>query len=785
MPGSLVMRLLRPSDRSLRLVALCALAMFVPTAGANPLTIERIFAAPDLTGPNLRSPQISPDARRITFLQGKTDNKDRLDLWEFDLATRRTRLLVDSASLVKDEGKLSAEEEQRRERQRTSSLSGIVEYLFAPDGKALLFPLGGDLYHYDLAAPADKAVRRLTNTAAAETDAKFSPRGGFVSFVRDQDLFVIDLRNGEERALTTDGEGTISNGMAEFIAQEEMGRQTGYWWSPDDRLVAYARVDESPVEMRQRFEISAEDVKTIEQRYPAAGTHNALVELKVVELETGKVTPLDLGAERDIYLPRVDWFPGSTHLAVQRQSRDQRRLELLKFDAASGASATLITEQSPAWVDIYDELTFLPKRKQFIWASSRSGYKHLYLYDLDGKLIRPLTEGEWMVIGDGDERALLGVDEKRGTIWFMANQRTPLERHLYRTSLDTTAPAKVTRITRDDGWYSVKLSSDHRFFLATYSNPDRPPRVSVHGVDGSPLATLIDNQLDPSHPYFRYLESHRPTEFGTLQAEDGQTLHYQLITPPGFDPARQYPLIVDVYGGPGFQRVRNAWGGYPRSNEGFFRQFLAQNGYVVLTLDNRGTGYRGETFEKVLQRRMGKVEVADQAAGVRHFASEPWFDPARVGIFGWSYGGYMALMATMTAPDVFKMGVSGAPVTDWALYDTHYTERFLETPQSNAGGYEASSVLMHAPNLAAPLLVIHGMADDNVLFLHSTKLFKRLQDLGKPFDIMAYPGSKHGLLRHASTGPHGYHAIKRFLDEHLAPAPASAAMTTRRREKEE
>ncbi len=760
----------------------------VTVAQAETLTIERMFAAPDLAGPNLRSPQISPDSRRITFLQGKADNKDRLDLWEFDLASRRSRLLVDSAALVATEERLSAEEEQRRERQRISSLSGIVEYLFAPDGKALLFPLGGDLYYYDLRAPADKAVRRLTNTEAGETDAKFSPHGRYVSFVRDQDLFVIDLRSGEERALTTDGEAAISNAMAEFIAQEEMGRQTGYWWSPDEARIAFARVDESRVEMRQRFEISADDVKTIEQRYPAAGTPNAIVELRIVTLESGAVTKADLGENADIYIPRVDWFPDSEHLAVQRQSRDQRTLELLKVSAASGTASTLITETSPAWVDIYDELSFLPRRKQFVWASSRSGFKHFYLYDYDGKLVRPITAGPWMAVADGDARALLGVDEKRGTVWFMANERTPLERHLYRTTLDTANPERVTRITREEGWYSVALSQDRRVFLATYSNPDRPPRVTVHNIDGSVLATLIDNQLDSSHPYFRYLDAHRPTQFGTLKAEDGQTLHYQLVMPPNFDPARKYPLLVDVYGGPGVQRVRNAWGGYPRSNEGFFRQILAQSGYVVLTLDNRGSAYRGDAFEKVLHRRMGKVEVADQAAGVRHFAGETWFDPARVGILGWSYGGYMTLMATMTAPDVFRVGVAGAPVTDWALYDTHYTERYLETPASNAGGYEQSSVVAHASGLKAPLLVIHGMADDNVLFSHSTKLFKRLQDLGKRFDIMAYPGSKHGLLRHAGTGPHGYRTIKSFLDAHLAPsapAPAAPSAGAQRREKQE
>jgi dipeptidyl-peptidase-4 len=746
-------------------------ALTAAAATAEPLTIERIFAAPDLSGPNLRSPQISPDSRRVTFLQGKPDHKDQLDLWEFDVATRQSRLLVDSRRLVAVEAPLAAEEAQRRERQRISSLSGIVEYLFAPDGNALLFPLGGDLYYYDLRAPTERAVRRLTETASFETDPKFSPRGHFVSFVRDQDLFVIDLDTSQERALTADGEGAIQNGMAEFIAQEEMDRQTGYWWSPDERRIAFTRTDESAVEIRERFEIGAEDVKVIEQRYPAAGTPNVAIELRVIELASGKVTRVDLGDDPDIYLARVDWFPRGDRLAVQRQSRDQRRLDLLSVDPRNGSSLLLVNETSPTWVNLYDELTFLDARRQFIWASSRNGYKHLYLYGYDGHFVRPLTAGEWMVMGDGDERALLGVDEKRGVFYFMANQRTPLERHLYRGALDTRAPERITRITDEAGWHSIKLSRDRRFFLETYSNPDRPPRVRLRQVDGKVIATLIDNALDTSHPYYRYVDHHLPTEFGTLAAADGQTLHYQVIRPKDPDASRRSPLVVDVYGGPGSQRVRRAWGGYPRSNEGFFRQILAQSGYVVLTLDNRGSAARGVRFETALHKQLGKVEIEDQVAGVRHLAREPWFDAARVGIFGWSYGGYMTLMALCTAPDVFQAGVAGAPVTDWALYDTHYTERYLELPATSAAGYEKSGVLAHVSELASPLLVIHGMADDNVLFTNSTKLFKRLQDASKPFDVMTYPGSKHGLLRHAGTGPHAYDTIKRFLDANVRNAP--------------
>ncbi len=735
-------------------------------ARAEKLTLERIFSAPDLTGPGLRSPKLSPDGRLVTYLRGREDDKDRLDLWAYDIRSGSHRRLVDSTLLAPEERPLSAEEEQRRERQRTSSLSGIVEYEISADSRYLLVPLGGDLYVYDLRARPQDAVRRITDTESYETDARFSPRGRYVSFIRDQNLIVHDLQTGREHAITREGGGPVSFGVAEFIAQEEMDRDTGYWWSPDERHIAFTRVDASTVAEVERFEIYAENVQVIRQRYPAAGERNAVVELYVAPVQPSagaRAVRVDLGPDPDFYLARVTWFPDGQALAVQRQSRDQKTLTLLRADIATGATRALITERSDTWVSLHDELTFLERSPRFIWASSRTGFKHLYLYDLDGNLVRALTSGEWQVVGDGSERALRGVDERRGRIYFMANADTPLERHLYSVSLDRPE-AGMVRVTQPGGWHSVVMSRDASVFLDTFSTPDRPPSVTLRSADGKALTALVPNELTADHPYAPYLSDHLPTEFGTLRAADGQTLYYQIIKPREIVPGRRYPVIVDVYGGPGYQRVRRAWGGYPRSNEGYFRQYLAQRGYVVFTLDNRGSGFRGVEFESALYLRMASVEVQDQVAGVEFLKTLPYVDPTRIGIFGWSYGGYMALMCMMQAPDVFTAGVAGAPVTDWKLYDTHYTERYLATPQSNPEGYAASNVLNHASRLSGPLLVIHGMADDNVLFTHSTALFRKLQELGKPFDVMVYPGSKHGLLRHADTGPHAYRTIARFFD---------------------
>ena len=735
-------------------------------ARADDLSLERLFSAPDLSGPTLRGAKISPDGRLIAYLKAREDDKDRFDLWAFDVAKRAHRRLVDSRTLAGADKALSADEEARRERQRTAALSGIVEYSFAPDSHELLIPLNGDLYLYDLARQPADAVRRLTTTAAYETDARFSPHSHFVSFVRDQNLFVIDLANGTERAVTREGGGLVSFGMAEFIAQEEMGRDTGYWWSPDERRIVVARVDESPVAEVERFEIQANGARVVRQRYPATGTANARVDLFVADLGAESRVPLELGPDHDVYLPNVDWFPDARGIAIQRQSRDQKTLELLRFDAQTGKGKTLLTERDAHWVPLHDDLTFLNHKPQFIWSSVRDGYQHLYLYANDGKLIRQLTSGEFMVLGVSPDSAVRAVDEDARRVYFTANLPSPIERQLYSVSLDR--PGKPRQVTQGAGWHTASMSKDAKVFLDGFSNATTPRSVTLRTMRGTPIAELLANQLDAAHPYAPYAAAHVAPEFGTLAAADGQQLQYMLLKPRHLEPGKRYPVLVDVYGGPGVQHVMNAWGS-------LFHQYLVQHGYIVFELDNRGSGLRGMKFETTLIEngagRMAGVEVQDQVRGVEFLRSLPYVDGTRIGIFGWSYGGYMTLMCLMQAPDAFAAGVAGAPVTDWSLYDTHYTERYLSTPQKNAAGYAASNVLTWADRLRRPLLLVHGMADDNVLFAHSTALMQKLQELQKPFELMTYPGGKHGLMRQSVAGLHASANLVRFFDEKLGAGP--------------
>jgi dipeptidyl-peptidase-4 len=725
------------------------------------LTIDRLFDAPALAGPTIAALRISPDGSRITYLQGKPEDKDCLDLWEYDIRQRRARILVNSRELAPVGRELSNEELSRRERQRTAEFSGILEYSFASTGTALLFPLDGNLYHYDLTRCADDALIQISHSDGPASDATISPAGSYVAFVCDQNIYIHDIAKNQAQALTEDGAGPIKNGMAEFVAQEEMDRTTGYWWAPDDRHIAFTRVDETPVKLTARFEIAADNVATFAQRYPAAGGCNVLVSLGVVDTETRAVTWIDLGDDTDIYLARVNWLPDGKTLAIQRQSRDQRRLDLLFADIDTGASRVILTETSATWVELHDEISFLAQSNEFIWASSRDGFKHLYLFDYYGRMRRQLTAGDWTV-DDFRARAIKGIDEGRRLVYFTATAHGPTERQLCRTSLDSQDPGKIDRISQADGLHGIIMSPDAGFYVDHFTSRNQPPQVSLHGVDGRLLAHLIENRLDDQHPDAAYLAGNSVPEFGTLNAEDGQCLYYRLFKPRPFDASKRYPAIIDVYGGPGVQRVLDNWTGSS------FTQILTRAGYVVFQLDNRGSGFRGTAFQAPIHGKLGEVEVADQVLGARWLAAQDFVDPAQIGVWGWSYGGYLTLMLMFKAPDVFAVGVAGAPVTDWSLYDTHYTERYLDLPQVNAGGYAGSAVLPYAQDLKGKLLVMHGMADDNVLFLHSTKLFRKLQDLGKPFDVMVYPGAKHGLTRQ-HDGRHAYATIKRFFDENLRP----------------
>lgn len=733
----------------MRLLLCLLAALSAVPASAERLTLDRIHADPALAGPGVRSLRVSPDGERVTFLRGRTDNQFQLDLWEFNMKDKTTHRLVDSKQLVPNEN-LSLEEKARRERARTASLSGILSYSWSPDGKQLLVPIAGDLYLVDANRP--EAARKVASGNVG--DPKISPKGRYVSYVRDQNLFVIDLATGQERQLTTDGKDTVHNGEAEFVAQEEMDQHTGYYWAPDDSAIAYRRYDEAQVPVARRFEIFADRTEVIDQRYPAAGAKNVEIDLMIVNPATGAQKKVDLGPEKDIYLVRADWSADARTFVYQRQSRDQKRLDLVAVDAATLAQRPLLTETSKTWVSIHDDLRFLGRQKAFIWASERSGRKHLYLYDLSGKLLHPISSGEWGVDN------ILAVDEQAGKVYIASNKDAVIDKQTYVLNLDGSNANKPVRLTKQDGWHEDVFARNGKIFVDTFSDPNTPPQVSIRRADGSMVEWLEHNELNAQHPYANYAKDHLPTEYGSIKAHDGQTLYYSMIKPANFDAAKRYPVFLFTYGGPHSQRVTRQWGN-------LFNQYMAQQGFVVFVLDNRGSSRRERAFTDVIYGNLGAHEVEDQLTGIDWLAQQSFVDPKRVGVFGWSYGGFMTLRLLEAGSDKIAMGVSVAPVTDWALYDTHYTEQFVgATPQSDPAAYERSGVFAHLDGLKSPLLLVHGMADDNVLFTNSTRLIDALVNRNVRFELMTYPGAKHGISSRAGQR-HVYGLIEAFFKKHL------------------
>lgn len=702
--------------------AIAALIIAIP-AMAETLPPQRIFESPDISGPRARGVRLSPDGKSVTYVKTRANDLRITDLWVADVAGGEPRMLLDGKKLAAGERELSEAEKARRERLGVAT-RGVNDYAWDSLGRVILAPVEGDIWLYDVKTTT---ARQVTRTQGDEIDAKISPKGGYVSYVRDDNLYITPVTGGAERALTEGGTELKSWATADFIAQEEMQRYTGYWWSPDDTAVALAFVDQTGVDIVDRPEVNATGAVVVPQRFPRAGRPNARVELHVQPLAGGRIK-VDLGPDADIYLARVDWSKDGKTLYVQRQTRDQRRLDLLAVDPTTGQGRVILSETSPHWIDLTDDFRPLADGT-FLWTSERSGYVHIYLYAADGTLIRQVTRGDWPVA------EIEGVDEAKSTVIFSASRDTPIESRVY--SVSYAKPGEPRALTPAGGQWGVTVARQGGAFVGTYTDPKTPPQTALYRADGTRVRWIEENALKLGHPYWPYVANLREPVFGTIRAADGQDLHWSMRTPPGFDPAKTYPVIVSVYGGPGAQMVQRAWAS-PED------QILLDAGYILFELDNRGSANRSAAFKTVLDRKMGQPEVDDQIAGARYLQSLPYVDRNRIGVTGWSYGGYMTLLLLTARDTPFKAGVAGAPVTDWRLYDTHYTERYMGTPAENPAGYAASEVVARLPELRpGSVLILHGMADDNVTFDHTTRVLFALQAAGTPFETMVYPGLRH------------------------------------------
>ena len=701
------------------------------------LTAERLFSNPPLTGDAPREVRVSPDGRFASWLRVADDDRERLDLWGANLVTGRLECWLKATDLP-SETTSSVAERNERERRRLFG-RGISRHAWSADSEELLIEASGTGYLLDAQS---RSIRRITPAGHRYTHIRLSPRRQFVSYVWDRSLYHLHLQSGIERAVARSGAATVSYGTADFLAQEEMHRFDGHWWSPDDRAIAFTRVDVAPVDPIRRFD--AGGLETVPQRYPFAGASNPAIELGRYDPASGETSWLTWSDDPDDYLARVAF--AKRDLILQVQNRAQNRLRVKVVAPGRSGARLLFEEASETWINLNDNLTPLGEG-DCLWTSERDGFSHLYRHR-DGKL-------EQITRGAGHIEKILHADSRRALVsgWF----ETAVERHVYAIALDGSERSRLT----GPGWHEVAASKDGKTLIDCFSDLGNPGEIRSRRGDGPPRA-LSETRIEGDHPYRRYLDSHSTPTLGSLRAEDGQTLHYRL-TKPRIDtahaPESGFPLIVWVYGGPGAQIVRNAW-------PPLALQLFSQNGFGVLELDNRGTANRGRAFEKPLFRRLGDTELRDQVAGARHAAGLDWVDGNRIGVFGHSYGGYMTLMCMARAPELFRAGVSVAPVTDWRLYDTHYTERFLGHPEDNAEGYEASSVFPWLDGLRGKLLVMHGMTDDNVLYAHTMKLQRALQKRHIPFELMTYPGSKHA-LQERDVSIHRFNLILDFFRRNL------------------
>ncbi len=693
----------------------------VPAAPAGELTVDRIFSQPSLSGRLTRGLAWTPDGKKITFLDSDGSGKDaRTELWALDPSSGERSLLISSDQL---ETILPAPPD--RQSQATGAGRHVPsQYQWAPGGAALLFEGPRALAWFDLTTHTG---RSLVSGKEGLSDVKISPDGKYVSFLRGHNIWLVRIADGRESAFTTGGSEELRKGELDWVYPEELEIYSAYWWAPDSASIAYLEMDERKVTQFPIVDFASFTGEADMQRYPVAGGDNPVVRVLVGSLTGGEHRVMDTGANTDIYIPRVSWLPDSRHLAVQRLNREQTELDLLLADSTSGKSSLLLNEKDQYWINVSNDLRFFEDGKRFLWSSERTGYRHLYLYNLDGKELAQLTRGDWEV------SHVDGVDETKGVVYFTSTEKSPMERHFYRVGLNGSGFA---RITKEDGMHTVDLAPGANFYLDTYSNVTTPPHQSIYRVDGRKTATLNENKVEALREFHL-----SPVEFFSVKSHDGVALNCFLIKPPNFDPAKKYPLLVYTYGGPHAQVVVNGWGGATF----LWHQMMAQQGYLIFALDNRGSAGRGHLFEEPIHYRFGAQELSDQRDGIAWLLEQPWVDGNRIGIWGWSYGGHMTLRAMFSAPDVFKAGFAGGPVTDWHYYDSIYTERYIGLPQKHAESYKDSSPVEDAAKLKGKLLIAHGTGDDNVHYLNTLALVDDMIRDGKYAEVIAVPGRGHGV----------------------------------------
>jgi dipeptidyl-peptidase-4 len=715
-----------------------------PTAPAKkPLTLEAIFSDTGLTGRMPTQMRWSPDGRLLTYIL-QADNGERRDLWAVDAETGEKKVLVSYEQLTKlapPPEKATADE---RERERLLRYS-VAAYIWSPDSKAILFTSAGQLYLFDLAG---QSARALAPAKRGVGDPKFSPDGHWVSFLYEHDLWLVPVSGGEEKRLTTGGSELVLHGDLDWVYPEEFDVRSGYFWSRDSRRIAFLELDQTQVPTYPIVDLVPRSAPVDFQRYPKAGDPNPRPRVGVVEIsavERGGATPsevtwLDRAAE---YIPRFQWMDAN-RLAVQLLNRAQTELEVVLADAATGRSRTLLAESDPNWINVTNDLTFL-ESGDFLWTSERTGYRHIYLHGADGAEKRALTGGEWEVQG------IEGVEEIAGWAYYTATTDNPLGSNLYRVKHDGS---DRERLTDGRGTHAITLNSRASAYADTGSALGRVPEIGIRLLGAGRTTTFHRAQpLDEYEMVAPQLEE--------IPASDGALVRTMLFKPRVFDTKKKFPVVMYVYGGPHAPTIRDAWGG----NRYLYHQYLVQQGFVVLYVDDRASSRPGHKHEAALRRAYGPTALEDYRVAVEWLRKQPWADSERIAIWGWSGGGFSTCFA-LTHSDLFKVGIAVAPVTDWHLYDSIYTERYMGLPQQEVDAYKATSCVGAAGNLHGQLLLVHGTADDNVHIQNTEQLIQALIEAAQPYDLLVYPQKTHS-IRGAKAQLHLHRAMAEYLKKNL------------------
>ena len=630
------------------------------------------------------------------------------------------------------------------------------DYSFSKNEQKVLLPTATEsIYRHSTRSKYYIYDRETRNALELSTGkqrlAQFSPDATKVAFVRENNIFIKDLKSDLETQVTTDGEmNKIINGATDWVYEEEFAFDNGFQWNSNGTKIAFYRFNEEAVPEFSMDMFSALYPSQTRFKYPKAGEANSTVEIFIYDVASNKIVEAAIETEDEFYIPRIKWTKNENILSVQRMNRHQNNLDFILVNANDGSAKTIFTETDEAYIDVTDNLTFLNDGEHFVWTSEKSGYNHIYLYNLKGKQVRKITKGDYEVTD------FYGVDESTNTVYFASAERSAMHRDVYSVQLNGRNKRMLTNRV---GTNSATFSTSYKYFINQHSDANTPYHFSLFDATGTEVRTLKDNAT-LNETLGNYALSTK--EFFNFETTEGVNLNAWMMKPHDFDATKEYPVFMYLYGGPGSQQVTDAWGG---SNFLWF-QMLTQQGYIVACVDNRGTGARGAEFKKCTYQQLGKLETQDQIEANRHLASLPYVDGSRIGIFGWSYGGYMSSLCLLKGADDFKMAIAVAPVTNWRYYDSIYTERYMRTPQENASGYDDNSPINHVEKLKGKYLLVHGSADDNVHYQNTMEMTTALVNANKQFDLFIYPNKNHGIYG-GYTRLHLFTKMTNFIKENL------------------